>query len=1015
MSLVSVICSQYPVNLTDPKTRSSLESVLNSRYENLELIAWLPQSQSPPPDWDDTRVRWLVPQDSLSGAAAALNEALRQSQGDFIAWIEPGDIWSPDKLSQQVAALESAATSETAIAYSPVAGSKIPPHSLLHLNSSLHDHLRLHNIWETLSNPLVRSEAITAIAGFDESLPLLGGWDLWLRLTQQTMAIALPTPLVTLKPVNPLSWEEWSEWEAGSQRLLERFLREDDRPDFQYKARHNLQKYQLAQGLQTPISPELRAALQLRLHHLWDEDLSCRHQGQLFLDTYQYLIHPDRTSETNSLGDRWLQQLQLTPHPIISVIIPVFNGEATLGETIDSVLNQTFSDFELLIIDDGSSDHTPEISQSFRDYRLHYQRYENAGPATSRNRGAAIARGHYLSFIDADDRWTPDKLEQQWQALETHPDAAVAYSWTNYIDEAGDLIRTGSHLDVTSDSNGQPQAADVLAYLLLGDFLENGSNVLLRRDAFERVQGFDPSLTVAHDWDLFLRLAARYFFICVPQAQIQYRLSKTSISSQIERQETYCKLALERAYASCPEALKYLENQSFINLYYYLVYKALQAPIEAENCRLALSFIQKLEQRQPRYYTRDIPQLQAYQSLLNRIKLICEIFGNHPTEQATKLCQQVSLSLDISELLTYTKSKPYPAISVIIPAYNAQSTITETLESVFAQTFTDFEIIVIDDGSTDDTVAVVKQLQDDRLKVFCYPNAGQGESRNRGACHATGEFFAFLDSDDLWRVDKLEAQYQAIINWTPPAEAEAVYQTRQPAVSYSWVDWVDISGKFIQRGCDYTTNGYVYPQLLLSDFIAGGSNAMIWRGAFYQLRGFNPEFPPAEDRDMWLRLAERFHFVAVEKPLLRYRQVPTSQSANVTRMERSQLRVLEAAFERAPTCPPFIERPELLTPYRQQTYANSYKYLTFKALDGNIDRQQGHLAIKLFKTVLDNEPELWQERRFVFKLWLRILATAFLPPAWTQKLLQRFPTFPTLHSQLLSYTKMGVAAEESGA
>ena len=705
-------------------------------------------------------------------------------------------------------------------------------------------------------------------------------------MTQQTRAIALPTPLVTLKPATPLSWEEWSEFAAGSQRLLERYLREDDRPDFQHKVRHNLQKYQLAQGLRGSISPELRAALQLRLHHLWDEDLSCRHQGQLFLDTYQHLINPDRNSDANALGDRWLQQLQLTPNPVISVIIPAFNAEATLGETVESVLQQTFSDFELLIIDDGSSDRTPDISQSFRDYRLQYQRYENAGPATSRNRGAAIARGDYLSFIDADDRWTPDKLQQQWQALETHPDAAVAYSWTNYIDEAGHLIRTGSHLDVTSDSNGQPQATDVLAYLLLGDFLENGSNVLLRREAFERVEGFDPSLTVAHDWDLFLRLAARYFFICVPQAHIQYRLSKTSISSQIERQETYCKLALERAYESCPGALKNLKNQSFINLYYYLIYKALQSPIEAENCRLSLSFIQEIEKRQLRYSNLKIPYFQTYYDLLNRIKLICQIFQNHPTDQATKLCQEVGLSLDVSELLTYTKSKPYPAISVIIPAYNAESTIIETLESVFAQTFTDFEVIVIDDGSTDNTVAVIKELQDDRLKVFCYPNAGQGESRNRGACHATGEFFAFLDSDDLWRADKLESQYQAIINWTPPVDAEAVYQTRQPAVSYSWVDWVDISGKFIQRGCDYTTNGYVYPQLLLSDFIAGGSNAMIWRGAFYQLRGFNPDFPPAEDRDMWLRLAERFHFVAVEKPLLRYRQVPTSQSANVTRMER---------------------------------------------------------------------------------------------------------------------------------
>ena len=127
MSLVSVICSQYPLNLADPKTRSSVESVLNSHYKNLELIAWRPESQESLGDWDDTRVRWLTPQDIRLGAAAALNEAVRQSHGDFIAWIEPGDIWSPDKLSQQVAALESA-ISEVAISPtvpSPVLG--FPP------------------------------------------------------------------------------------------------------------------------------------------------------------------------------------------------------------------------------------------------------------------------------------------------------------------------------------------------------------------------------------------------------------------------------------------------------------------------------------------------------------------------------------------------------------------------------------------------------------------------------------------------------------------------------------------------------------------------------------------------------------------------------------------------------------------------------------------------------------------------------------------------------------------------
>src|SRR4028119_546862 len=116
--------------------------------------------------------------------------------------------------------------------------------------------------------------------------------------------------------------------------------------------------------------------------------------------------------------------------PIISVIIPAYNAERTIKETIQSVLNQSFQDLELLIINDGSQDSTLDVVESIQDPRIRVFCYLNAGSSASRNRGIGLAKGEYISFIDADDLWTVDKLESQFKALQENPKAAVAYSWT---------------------------------------------------------------------------------------------------------------------------------------------------------------------------------------------------------------------------------------------------------------------------------------------------------------------------------------------------------------------------------------------------------------------------------------------------------------------------------------------------------------------------------------------------------------------------------------------------------
>ena len=103
-----------------------------------------------------------------------------------------------------------------------------------------------------------------------------------------------------------------------------------------------------------------------------------------------------------------------------------------------------------------------------------------------------------------------------------------------------------------------------------------------------------------------------------------------------------------------------------------------------------------------------------------------------------------------------------PRVSVVIPTFNAESTITETVESVLSQSFTDFELLVINDGSTDDTLSQLAEIKDSRLRILSFPNGGVAASRNRGIEHSTGAYIAFLDADDIWARDKLKEQLMAL-------------------------------------------------------------------------------------------------------------------------------------------------------------------------------------------------------------------------------------------------------------
>lgn len=276
--------------------------------------------------------------------------------------------------------------------------------------------------------------------------------------------------------------------------------------------------------------------------------------------------------------------------PLVSIIIPVYNGEKTIKATIESVLQQTFKDFEIIVIDDGSHDSTLDVINNLKDERLRVFSYSNAGVSKSRNRGLALAKGEFISFLDADDLWTPDKLETQWKALQDNSQAAVAYSWSDWIDESGHLLRSGGHIT----ANGQ-----VFEQLLVRDFIESGSNPLIRRQALDEVGEFDSSVTPAEDWDMWLRLAARYEFVAVPCVQILYRVSPLTASFNVWKMEAGSLRVIERAFAQAPEFLQRLKKEILASRYKYLAFKATEGFPEPKKGLAAVRFLWQVVRYQP--------------------------------------------------------------------------------------------------------------------------------------------------------------------------------------------------------------------------------------------------------------------------------------------------------------------------------------------------------------------------------------------------------------------------------
>lgn len=206
--------------------------------------------------------------------------------------------------------------------------------------------------------------------------------------------------------------------------------------------------------------------------------------------------------------------------PLVSVIMSAYNAEKYISQTIQSVLDQTFADFEFLIFNDGSKDRTEDIIRSFNDGRIKLVNQQNIGLTKTLNKALALAQGEYIARMDADDICEPPRLEKQVSFLNSHPEISLCGTWAKMIDADGNYIK---------NYNVPIKHYDIKKRLLLHCPMIHPS-VMFRRKIFEEIGGYDESFRFAQDYEYWTRILAKYQAANLPEYLINYRVFEQNIT-----------------------------------------------------------------------------------------------------------------------------------------------------------------------------------------------------------------------------------------------------------------------------------------------------------------------------------------------------------------------------------------------------------------------------------------------------------------------------------------------------
>lgn len=251
-----------------------------------------------------------------------------------------------------------------------------------------------------------------------------------------------------------------------------------------------------------------------------------------------------------------------TQNPQVSVVIPAYNTERYIGRTLNSLARQTFNNFEIIVIDDNSTDNTVTVVKEHqaRDIRIILiSNDRNFGPCISRNRGMALARGKYIAILDSDDLSEPNRLAVQLEYLETHPKVTLVGSQGVRIDENDRII--GNIINASTDPA-------IIKYRLITENNLIHSSVFFRRDEIMSIGGYDKKYQGIEDFDLYSRLLKNNFILLnLPDRLVSYRQRRGSILSSPDSRQLALKNVYSLIYSNIKEYV--LMNEEVFSRYYH--------------------------------------------------------------------------------------------------------------------------------------------------------------------------------------------------------------------------------------------------------------------------------------------------------------------------------------------------------------------------------------------------------------------------------------------------------------
>lgn len=245
-------------------------------------------------------------------------------------------------------------------------------------------------------------------------------------------------------------------------------------------------------------------------------------------------------------------------NPLVSIVIPAYNAKSTIGETIESCLNQTYLNCEIIVVDDGSTDGTGDTLQAQYSDHIRFLGQTNQGAGAARNQGIRVAQGDYIQFCDADDQLLPSKIARCVEVFHQQPEVGLVYTDYNQVEEDGYTLITTAHPTRPS--------GHVFCDLLLGplgNFIGT-LTAMVRRSAILEVGGFNENRSVApaEDWDLWLRLAARYPFAYLDEILALYRQSPTGLHQNSVRMAA-ARLAVIQLARHYPDRIHCLDDYTY--------------------------------------------------------------------------------------------------------------------------------------------------------------------------------------------------------------------------------------------------------------------------------------------------------------------------------------------------------------------------------------------------------------------------------------------------------------------